>query len=132
MNQSNIEVGDYVQGRLYSEDRTNVAVQNFSVQSIDGTIYTGGVFDCDTSNGWSIELIRKAISNLNLPSELSEITGYDRSSRKIHLTGKARVWRDNKGRQIDIETLVSWENGHVQESLDSARILERHQRDKYA
>lgn len=113
MNEFNIEVGDFVHGRLYNEDRTNVAVQNFSVKFIDGTVYKGGVLDCDTSNGWSIELIRKAISNLNLPSELSEITGCDRSGKKIHLTGKARVWRDDKGRQIDIETLVSWENGHV-------------------
>ena len=108
-----IEVGDYVHGRLYSEDRTNVVVQDFSVSSIDGTVYTGGVMDCDTSLGWEIELIRKSVPNLNLPQVLSEITGYDRYNKKIHLTGKARAWRDNRGAQIDVETLITWENGHV-------------------
>lgn len=108
-----IEVGDYVHGRLYNEDRSNVVVQDFAVKSIDGTVYTGGVLDCDTSAGWSIELIRKFVPNLNLPQELSEITGYDKYNNKIYLTGKARVWRDSNGAQIDIETLVNWENGHV-------------------
>jgi hypothetical protein len=113
MPETTIQIGDYVHGRLYNEDRTNVVVQDFSVKSIDGTTYTGGVIDCDTSLGWEIELIRKSVPNLNLPQELSEITGYDRYNKKIHLTGKARVWRDNGGNQIDIETLVTWENGHV-------------------
>jgi hypothetical protein len=113
MPESIIEVGDYVHGRLYDEDRTNVVVQDFVVKSIEGTIYKGGVIDCDTSAGWSIELIRKFVPNLNLPQELSEITGYDRYNKKIHLTGKVRLWRDDRGRQIDVETLVTWENGHV-------------------
>lgn len=113
MSNYQLEVGDYVHGRLYNEDRTNVVVQDFVVSEIDGTAFKGGVLDCDTSAGWEIELIRKSKANLNLPSELSEITGYDRKNRKYHLTGKGDLWRDPQGNAIDIFILTNWENGHV-------------------
>jgi hypothetical protein len=108
-----IQVGDYVHGRLYNEDRTNVAVQNFIVSEIDGTVYKGAVLDCDTSAGWEIELIRKSTTNLNLPSELSEITAYSKNDKKIYLTGKNKIWRDNNGKTVDPSTITKWEIGHV-------------------
>ena len=108
-----LEVGDFVHGRLYSEDKVNVVVQEFIVSEIDNAIYKGGVLDCDTSAGWEIELIRKSTANLNLPSVLSEITGYDRKEKKYYLTGKSTVWRDSNGKTIDLSILTKWEIGHV-------------------
>lgn len=113
MTEQNIQVGDFVQGRLYNEDRTNVAVQNFIVSSINDTLYLGGILDCDTNLGWSVELIRKLPENLNLPQVLSEITAYDKNNKKHYLTGKSDTWRNENGNLIDVGTLVSWENGHI-------------------
>ena len=108
-----IQVGDFVHGRLYNEDRSSVVVQDFVISEIDGVIFKGGVLDCDTAAGWEIELIRKSRSNLNLPAELSEITGYGKNGKKYFLTGKGSVWRDEQGRAVDIFILTSWEAGHV-------------------
>lgn len=113
MSNYELQVGDYVHGRLYNEDRSNVVVQDFIVSEIDGTVFKGGVLDCDTATGWEIELVRKSKANLNLPETLSEITGYDRSNKKYHLTGKGSIWRNDQGKSIDIFILTNWENGHV-------------------
>lgn len=113
MTEQNIQIGDFVQGRLYNEDRTSVAVQNFIVSSIDGTVYGGAVLECDTAAGWQVKLIRKLPENLNLPQVLSEITAYDRNNKKYYLTGKSDTWRNENGNLIDVGTLVSWEDGHI-------------------
>ena len=108
-----LEIGDYVHARFYSSDRTSVATQNFLVSAIDGTIYAGGALDCDTANGWSIELLRKARRNLHLPTELSEITVFDKKDNKTYLTGKEPKWRTENGNLYTIDNVVRWEEGHV-------------------
>jgi hypothetical protein len=116
-----IEVNDRVQGRFYNENRTQVAVQNFTVTEIDGKIYKGGALDCDTDSGWEIRLIKKALMNLGLPSELSEITVYDLKDSPTLLTGKGSVWRNNKGALHNLDNVFRWESGHIE--IQNTRVM---------
>lgn len=109
----NIEIYDEVHARYYNEDRTQVAVQNFTVTGISGTVYIGGALECDTSAGWSIELVRKSPVNYNLPSTLSEITITDAYGTRVNATGKGLTWRDDRGKTINLDKLVRWEEGHL-------------------
>lgn len=108
-----IEIGDKVHARFYNQDRTQVAVQSFIVTDIQNSIYYGGAIDCDIESGWSVELVSKALENLNLPTSLSEITAYDLSNIKTYLTGKETTWRDSDGRLYQLNRIVRWEEGHV-------------------
>lgn len=109
-----IQVNDRVHGRFYSEDRTQVAVQNFTVTEVTGNIYKGGAIDCDTDSGWEIELIKKALMNLNLPTNLSEITAYDLKDTPTLLTGKGTIWRNEKGVLHNLDNVFRWELGHIE------------------
>jgi hypothetical protein len=108
-----IEVGDTVHARVYSEDRSSVAVQEFTVSEIDGTIYRGGALDCDTAHGWELELLRKSPELLALPQTISEITAYNHSHKSVHLIGKGESWRTEDGEEFPISQILSWENGHI-------------------
>lgn len=116
-----IEVNDRVHARFYNEDRTQVAVQNFIVSVIDGDIYKGGAIDCDTTAGWEIELIKKALMNLNLPTDLSEITVYDLKDSPTLLTGKGSIWRNDKGALHNLDNVFRWESGHI--DIPNARVM---------
>lgn len=109
-----IEINDRVHARFYNENRTQVAVQNFTVTSIEGKVYKGGAMDCDTDAGWEIELIKKSRMNLNLPTELSEITVYNLKNVPTLLTGKGSVWRNNNGALYNLDNVFSWELGHIE------------------
>lgn len=119
-----IQVNDRVHARFYNSDRSQVAIQDFNVTSIEGTTYKGGAIDCDTSEGWEIELTAKNFANLNLPDMLSEITAYNAKGAPTYLTGKGLVWRDENGIQYGLEKVFSWENGHVTPSSDSSIVVE--------
>jgi len=108
-----IEVGDLVHARFYNEDRSRVMIQDFRVSIIDGTIYSGGAQDCDASAGWEIELVAKSFDNLNLPSEISEITAYDKYNKKHFLVGKQNSWRTEKGLPFNTVEIFRWEGGHI-------------------
>jgi nitrogen fixation protein len=108
-----IEVGDIVHARVYNVDRSSVAIQEFTVSEIDGTIYRGGALDCDTAQGWELELLRKSPELLNLPTTIAEITVYDHSHRAHHLTGKGDLWKTDSGEEYPVSQILSWENGHV-------------------
>jgi hypothetical protein len=116
-----IEVNDKIHARFYNEDRTRVAVQNFTVTEINGNIYKGGALDCDTDAGWEIELIKKALMNLNLPAGLSEITVYDLKNIPTLLTGKGSVWRNNKGALHNLDNVFRWELGHIE--IPNTRVV---------
>jgi hypothetical protein len=88
-------------------------IQDFRVSIIDGTIYSGGAQDCDTTGGWELELVAKGFANLNLPSEISEITAYDKYNKQHHLTGKNNSWRNSKGLSYNTVEIFRWENGHI-------------------
>lgn len=115
-----IEINDKIHARLYNEDRSQVAVQNFIVTEIEGSIYRGGVIDCDTNAGWELELIRKSFSNLNLPTEISEITAYNHKDVPVLLTGKGSTWRDGNGSLYNTDNIFRWELGHIE--IPSERI----------
>jgi len=120
-----IQINDRVHARLYNEDRSQVAVQNFVVTAIDGSVYRGGVLDCDISAGWEIELIRKSLVNLNLPTTLSEITVYDKNNKPFLLTGKGEIWRDDRGRLFNLDSVFTWESGHIELPKPPARPVKR-------
>jgi hypothetical protein len=101
-----IEVNDVVRATL--EVGKSVAFQNFTVTGIDGTKYLGGALDCDTDNGWVVEVVRKDISNLNLPDSISEIRVYDRSNQTHDLVGKGVTWRNSNGELFDVANIISW------------------------
>lgn len=108
-----IEVGDTVHARIYNEDRSSVAFQDFVVTEIDGNIYRGGALECNTELGWELELLRKSPALLNLPTTISEITAYDHSHRPTYLVGKGDVWKTESGEEYPVSQILSWENGHV-------------------
>jgi hypothetical protein len=117
----NIQIYDEVHARYYNEDRSQVAVQNFTVTAIEGTVYRGGALECDTSAGWSIELTRKSPINYDLPSTLSEITITDSYGRRINATGKGTTWRNDGGKIINLDKLVRWEEGHLVPAVPTTR-----------
>jgi nitrogen fixation protein len=108
-----IEVGDTVHARIYNEDKSSVAIQEFIVTEIEGTVYRGGALDCDLASGWELELLRKSPELLALPETISEITAYDHSRRAIYLTGKGESWRTESGEEFPVSQILSWENGHI-------------------
>ena len=101
-----IEINDIVRATL--QDGKSVATQNFTVSEIDGTKYIGGALECDTANGWVVEIIRKNINNLALPETISEIRVIDRSNRVHELVGKGLAWRDSSGNLFDVANIISW------------------------
>jgi hypothetical protein len=113
----NIQVNDLVQARLYNLENGSMAMQDFIVTAINGTSYEGGALPCDLSNGWSIELLRKNIKNLALPTTISEITIKDISNKEHRLVGKNDVWRDLNGQLFDVNLIIGWREGH---GLDQA------------
>jgi hypothetical protein len=113
MSTQTIEVGDVVHARFYNVDRSSVAIQEFTVSEIEGTVYRGGPLECDTSQGWELELLRKDPALLNLPTTISEITAYNHSHRAVHLTGKGDLWKTETGEEYPVSQILSWENGHI-------------------
>ena len=101
-----IQVSDIVRATL--QDGKSVATQNFTVTEIDGTKYLGGALECDTTNGWVVEIIRKNINNLALPETISEIRVIDRSNQVYELVGKGTAWRDSNGNLFDVANIISW------------------------
>jgi hypothetical protein len=108
-----IEVGDSVHARFYNADRSSVAIQDFEVTEIDGTVYKGGALDCDTSLGWELELVCKSLESLGLPESIAEITAYNVSGRAVYLTGKGVSWKTESGEEFPVSQILSWENGHI-------------------
>jgi predicted heme/steroid binding protein len=113
----NIQVNDLVQARLYSIENDSMALQDFVVTAINGTSYEGGALPCDLSDGWIIELLRKSVGNLALPTTISEITVKDISNKEHSLVGKNDVWRDLNGQLFDVNLIIEWREGH---GLDQA------------
>ena len=101
-----IQVNDIVRATLQVDGST--AAQNFTVTEIDGTKYLGGALECDTANGWVVEILRKNIDNLALPETISEIRVTDRSNRVHELVGKGTAWRDSNGNLFDVANIISW------------------------
>jgi hypothetical protein len=113
----NIQVNDLVQARFYNEETGSMAMQDFVVTAINGTIYKGGALPCDLADGWTIELLRKNVENLALPTSISEITVKDISNKEHSLIGKNDVWRDLNGQLFDVNLIIEWREGH---GLDQA------------
>lgn len=107
-----IQVKDLVHARLYNPETRAIAVQEFRVTAINGTSYEGGSLPCDTAEGWTVEVSRKALENLALPTTISEITVTDISNNQHQLTGKNDVWRDATGKFFDVNLIISWREGH--------------------
>jgi hypothetical protein len=107
-----IEINDFVHATLQNETAKSVAVQDFKVSAINGTSYEGGVLPCDTNDGWYVEVVRKDLSNLNLPTSVSEITVIDASNNSHELTGKNTTWRNAKGEIFDVNLIMEWRTGH--------------------
>ena len=101
-----IQVNDIVIATL--QDGNSIATQNFVVTEIDGTKYIGGALECDTANGWVVEILRKNIDNLALPQTISEIRVIDRSDNLHDLVGKGTTWRDQNGNLFDVANIISW------------------------
>jgi hypothetical protein len=109
MTEINIEVGDFVHATLYNPATDATLVQQFTVAETDGIVYRGGELDCDITTGWTVELIRKSLSNLNLPTSISEIIAIDKRGKTHKLVGKNDLWRDTNGALFDVADIVSWE-----------------------
>lgn len=107
-----IQVNDLLHARLVNPETRAVAVQEFRVTAIDGTSYEGGPLPCDTADGWTVEVARKALENLALPSTISEITVTDISNNQHQLIGKESTWRDSNGTLFDVNLIMSWRDGH--------------------
>jgi hypothetical protein len=103
-----IEVKDFIHATYTNPSNGAVMVQQFVLTEVDGTLYKGGAVDCDTANGWTVEILRKDVSNLRLPSTISEIVVTDRSNNKHLLVGKGENWKDEKGKLFEISGVVSW------------------------
>jgi len=108
-----IEVGDKVHARLYNAETGTAAVQEFVVVSIEGALYFGGAITCDTSAGWTVEVIEKGLSNLNLPTALSEITAYGLYDNSTRLMGKGENWVTLDGQSYPVRQIFRWVPGHV-------------------
>ena len=108
-----IEVGDRVHARLYNNETGSAAIQEFVVSGIDKAVYSGGALPCDTSAGWTIELLEKSVNNLNLPVAISEITAYSPSGGQQHLVGKGENWMTPAGQSYSVRQIASWVPGHV-------------------
>ena len=107
------EIGDRVHARLYNHETGSAAIQEFLVSSIEGTTYLGGALPCDTASGWTVEVIEKAINNLNLPPVLSEITAYGLYDNPTHIIGKGENWMTLEGQNYPVRQIFRWVPGHV-------------------
>jgi hypothetical protein len=114
MSNPEIQVGDFVHATLYNQSNDAVLIQQFVVTEIQeaselfGGLYKGGEIDCELSNGWTVELIRKGLENLNLPAIISEIIATDKSGKTHSLIGKNTSWRDQDGKSYEVSEIVSW------------------------
>lgn len=109
MSNIEIQVGDFVHATLFNQDNDSVLIQQFVVTQIyDATIFKGGELDCDTTGNWTVELISKGLSNLNLPTYISEITVTDKRGNTHNLIGKNTSWRDQNGKSFEVSEIVSW------------------------
>lgn len=114
-----IQVNDIIHASLHNAETGSTAVQRFKVSAINGTSYEGGAIPCDTAAGWYVELTKKDLANLSLPSTISEITAKDISGNSHYLTGKDLVWRDASGALFDVNLILEWKHGH---QLDDAQL----------
>lgn len=108
MSEIEIQVGDFVHATLYNANTDAVLIQQFVVTETDGIVFRGGELDCDISGSWTVELISKGLSNLNLPSTISEIIATDKRGKTHALVGKNETWRDQDGALFDVANIVSW------------------------
>lgn len=108
MSDIEIQVGDFVHATLYNANTDAVLIQQFVVTETDGIVFRGGELDCDITGNWTVELIRKGLENLNLPTTISEIVATDKRGNYHHLVGKNETWRDDNGALFDVADMVSW------------------------
>jgi hypothetical protein len=103
-----IQPGDIVEATLVDPETQNAVSQLFTVTEVSGTIYLGGQFDVNTANGWQVRLSRKSLTNLDLPSTLSEIYVIDRSNNAHRAIGRGETWRTEAGTLIDLADVFAW------------------------
>ena len=108
-----IKLGDTVHARIYNEDRSSVAIQEFVVTEIDGNTYKGGAIECNAAAGWELERLRPTAENLGLPANLSEITAYSHDRRPFNLMGKGETWVTDAGESYPISQILAWDEGHI-------------------
>ena len=109
---TNIQINDTVHATFYNESTNSTAAQSFKVTNIAGTLYEGGALPCDTSAGWTLEVVKKDFANLNLPTVISEITAKDVSNNEHKLVGKNDLWRDTNGKFFAVDLIIEWRDGH--------------------
>lgn len=109
-----IEAGDRIQARkvvVTDDDRPDQIIPvEFDVTGITDGVVEGCVLGpCDPVEGWTFDIIRKAV--LNLPAGLSEIDAIllTHMSSPTLLTGKGEVWRNDRGEQVDTSLILAWE-----------------------
>jgi hypothetical protein len=108
MEKIEFEIGDFVHATFYNFETDSTAVQQFIITEIDGTKYLGGAIQCDTEDGWQIELLKKSLSNLDLPTSISEIIFVNRRGQELRVTGKNDSWRLENGELVNLENIVRW------------------------
>jgi hypothetical protein len=113
MEENNVKVGDRVHARFYVHETGNVAIQEFIVSAIEGSLYLGGALPCDIEEGWTVELIEKSPENLDLPNTISEITAYDLNGFTQHLIGKEQNWMTPSGEKYPVRQISKWVPGHL-------------------
>jgi hypothetical protein len=102
-----IEIGDTVLAT--KGEFPSVLTALFEVTGIEGTSYQGAPTPIDTADGWMVEVGRKAITNLHLPTSLSEIDAKLSTTIAITLlTGKGENWRDETGQAVPVESILDW------------------------
>jgi hypothetical protein len=108
MEEINFEVGDFVHATFYNFATDSTAVQQFIITGIDDTNYLGGAIDCDTDDGWKIELLKKSLTNLNLPASISEINVVNKDGHHLQVAGKNDSWRLENGDLVNLEDIIRW------------------------
>lgn len=108
MEEINFEVGDFVHATFHNFETDSTAVQQFIITEIDGTKYLGGALECDTDSGWGIELLSKSLTNLNLPTSISEIIVVNKRGHHLEVTGKNESWRLESGDLVNLEDIIRW------------------------
>lgn len=102
------EIGDSVHATFHNNETDTVAAQQFVITGIDGTKFLGGALECDTNAGWVVELLNKSLSNLNLPSVISEIYVVNKRGLSTLVVGKNDTWRDSDGKLIELLDIIRW------------------------
>lgn len=108
MEEINFEIGDFVHATFHNEETDSTAAQQFIITEIDGTKYLGGALECDTDNGWQIELLKKSLTNLNLPTSFSEIIVVNKRGHHLEVIGKNESWRLENGDLVNLEDIIRW------------------------